>query len=298
MTFWRKEVIDPALDLETVRHVREQLDWIAREPSNPRPYYHLGQLYRMQWKQDQGLGLLLEAVRLDPNFTEAHLALVEMYSVGGDYAAAWRHARAAEASGRREGVELLKRHSIPDRWEERYRSGENIPKEPLPLVERVAATVPAGRALDLACGAGRHALCLASHGWQVTAVDSSPAAIELLQSAAQARDLTVEGVVADLERGEFVIEPESFDLICDTYYLQRGLFPSIRAGVRRGGLALAVIPMIDDSPGVPPMNPDFLLREGELRGYFEGWELLHDHEGGRGAREHSRRAAELLARRP
>ena len=110
--FWRKEVVEFALDQETRRQVREQLEWIAREPGNARPYYHLAQLYRMQWKADEGLALLLEAVRLDPGFAEAHAALTEIYAVREDYGAAWRHARAAEKGGIAAGVELLRRHGI------------------------------------------------------------------------------------------------------------------------------------------------------------------------------------------
>jgi cytochrome c-type biogenesis protein CcmH/NrfG len=112
MSFWRKEVIDFALDNETGAHLREQKEWIAREPANPRPWYNLAQLYRMQWKADEALGLLLEAVRLDEKFTAAHVALVEIYAVREDYPAAWRHARKAEEQGDVRGVELLRRHGV------------------------------------------------------------------------------------------------------------------------------------------------------------------------------------------
>ena len=64
-------------------------------------------------------------------------------------------------------------------WNERYSRGEHIIKEPMPLLVRVASQLPPGRALDLACGAGRHAIFLASRGWQVTAVDASPVGIKL-----------------------------------------------------------------------------------------------------------------------
>ena len=111
--FWRKEVIEFALDHETRGAVEEQLAWIGREPANPRPYYQLAQLLRMQWKQDEGLALLLEAVALDAGFAEAHVALAEIYAVRGDYRAAWRHARAAEEAGNGAAVDLLTRHSAP-----------------------------------------------------------------------------------------------------------------------------------------------------------------------------------------
>ncbi|HTQ53652.1 MAG TPA: tetratricopeptide repeat protein [Bryobacteraceae bacterium] len=112
MSFWRKEVIDFALDRETAAHAREQKEWIAREPSNPRPWYNLAQLYRMNQRQDEALALLLEAVRLDDTCADAHVALTEIYAVRADYAAAWRHARRAEVSGDRRGVDLLGRYDV------------------------------------------------------------------------------------------------------------------------------------------------------------------------------------------
>lgn len=112
MSFWRKDVIDFALDNETAVHLREQKEWIAREPANPRPWYNLAQLYRMQWKPDEAVALLLEAVRLDDTFADAHVALSEIYAVQKDYSAAWRHARKAEEHGDIRGAELLRRHGV------------------------------------------------------------------------------------------------------------------------------------------------------------------------------------------
>jgi Tfp pilus assembly protein PilF len=114
MSFFRREVIDFALDYETRKLAREQLEWIAREPENARPYYQLALIYRMQYEQERALGLLLEAVRLDPGMAEAHLALTEIYAVRGEETAAWRHARLAEANGKKEGVALLQRYQVPE----------------------------------------------------------------------------------------------------------------------------------------------------------------------------------------
>ena len=114
MSFWRDELVDFALDHETRLHMEEQLAWIAREPANAKPYFHLAQFYRMNQKPDKALGLLLESVRLDDTFAEAHAALAEMYVVHGDSAAAWRHARAAEKNGVARAVELLVRYNVPE----------------------------------------------------------------------------------------------------------------------------------------------------------------------------------------
>ena len=114
MSFWRKEVIDFVLDHETLRHIEEQRAFIASNPENPAGYHNLAQLYRIQNRQQEALGLLLEAVRLDPDYADAHLALAEIYAVRNDAPAAWSHARAAERAGDRRAVELLTRHRVPD----------------------------------------------------------------------------------------------------------------------------------------------------------------------------------------
>jgi len=111
---WRKDVIDPALDCETAAHIREQKEWIAREPANPRPWYNLAQLYRLGQKQDEALALLLEAVRLDADCADAHAALAEIYAVRGDYPAALRHARKAGELGNPRAVEMLRRHGVDE----------------------------------------------------------------------------------------------------------------------------------------------------------------------------------------
>jgi thioredoxin-like negative regulator of GroEL len=114
MSFWREEVVQFALSRETQRHMDEQLDWIRKEPSNPRPYYNLAQLYRIDGRTEEALGLLLEAIRVDDSFAEAHASLVEIYAVNGDCAAAWRHARVAERGGVGRGVDLLLRYAVPE----------------------------------------------------------------------------------------------------------------------------------------------------------------------------------------
>lgn len=112
MSFWRQEVIQPALDDETRRQMEEQRAWIAREPGNARPYYHLAQFYRVQGRREEALGLLLEAVRLDDGYAAAHAALAEIYAVKEDYQAAWQHARAAGKAGDSRAAEMLRRYGV------------------------------------------------------------------------------------------------------------------------------------------------------------------------------------------
>jgi tellurite methyltransferase len=183
-------------------------------------------------------------------------------------------------------------------WNERYSRREQIIIEPMPFLVRAVDKLKPGRALDLACGTGRHAIFLAERGWQVTAVDASHVGIELAKAAARERSVEVDWRVADLESGRFEIEVEAYDLIGIFYFLQRDLFPQIRAGVTAGGIFIAAIHMVDEAPDVKPMSQQFLLQPGELRAEFRGWEILHDYEGTPTESGHRRRSAEIVARKP
>ena len=179
-------------------------------------------------------------------------------------------------------------------WDERHRTAaERDDATPLPLVIEAAKQMKPGggkpgRALDLACGAGRNALWLAEQGWSVTAVDGSGAAIELVRKRGSARGVDVNAQVADLEKGEYAIEPSHWDLVVISYYLQRNLFEPAKRGVVPGGV-LAAIVLVGEGR--------FCTTPGELRGYFTGWEILYDREGDPGDSSH-RAVAEILARRP
>jgi SAM-dependent methyltransferase len=181
-------------------------------------------------------------------------------------------------------------------WDERYAKREHINDEPHPLVTKFVSNLPSGSALDVACGLGRHALWLAERGWQVTAVDSSPVAMQILEEQSRDKGLSMNLVAADLERREFPIKSQTYDLIVVCNYLQRDLFSSIREGTRIGGIVIASIPMVDDDASVKPMNPSFLLNPGELRAEFAGWELIHSFEGKLLGRGH-RATADIVARR-
>jgi SAM-dependent methyltransferase len=178
-------------------------------------------------------------------------------------------------------------------WDERYRS-EYMDLAPSPLVVETASKLPAGKALDLACGAGRNALWLAGGGWAVTAVDGAPAAIDILRRRAAELGVPIDARIADLEKHEYRIEPASLDLVVIAYYLQRDLIEPAKLGVRPGGLLLSIVHVT--GPGEEPTYKR--AKPGELKSYFSGWEILQYREGEPHDPTHRRPVAELVARRP
>jgi SAM-dependent methyltransferase len=178
-------------------------------------------------------------------------------------------------------------------WEERYRSGASG-KEDAPtilLIETVAKLAP-GTAIDLACGAGRNALYLAERGWDVTAIDGSGTAIDLLRQRSAARGLHVDAKIADLTAPDFTIQPDAFDLVLIAYYLQRDLFAKAKKAVRPGGVVIAIA----HTPEPGESWSEKRARPGELREFFRDWEILWEYEGPSRDPAHRRPVAEILAR--
>jgi tellurite methyltransferase len=112
---------------------------------------------------------------------------------------------------------------------------------------------------------------------------------------AAASGVVIDFRIADLEAGEFALEENAYDLIVDCNYLQRDLFPRMRAAIRPGGRVVAMLQMVEEAPYVAPMNPAYLLQPGELRAFFAGWQILHDAEVR--PKPRGRMVAELIAQR-
>ncbi|HEY8561256.1 MAG TPA: methyltransferase domain-containing protein [Pyrinomonadaceae bacterium] len=184
----------------------------------------------------------------------------------------------------------------PPNWDERYASGKYSAAEPHRLLISLVEKTNAGKALDLACGAGRNAIFLAENGWLVTAIDNSKVGIEIARARAAEKGVAIDFRAADLEAGQFEIEANAYDLICDFYYLQRDLFAEMKKGVKPGGVVAAAIHIYGENERAGR----FTLREGELKEYFADFEILHYHETAatdRDAGEHHRRTAEMVARK-
>lgn len=174
-------------------------------------------------------------------------------------------------------------------WDQRYRSGQAAFDTPAPLVAKISAGLVPGRALDVACGAGRNAIYLARLGWRVKAMDGSAAAIETLSQ--RAGGSPIETAVVDLQQEPLLLDTGAWDLIVDSYYLQRDLFPLLMRALRPGGILIAIVHLGD------PATPRRMVT-GELRSMFEGWNILHYYEGAPTEACHRQPVAEIAARNP
>ncbi len=122
-------------------------------------------------------------------------------------------------------------------------------------------------------GRGRHALALARQGFHAFGVDVNRAAVSDAMQAAARDGLLVRGWCADLTVSS--LPSDAFDLVVVTRYLQRDLFDALKASVRPGGCVIyETFTVRQLAHGIGPRSPDHLLKPGELRSRFDGWDVL------------------------
>jgi 2-polyprenyl-3-methyl-5-hydroxy-6-metoxy-1,4-benzoquinol methylase len=152
-----------------------------------------------------------------------------------------------------------------ERWNDRYRgdgyfhgmSPAAVLVEHLELILRLA---PGRRALDVACGEGRNAICLARHGFAVTALDIAEQGIAKGQKAAAEAGLAIDFRVVDLESS---FPDGQYDFVLNVNFLLRNLIPHLVSSLAPGGILL-FSSILAGHGGGEWRNPLHLLAPGEL----------------------------------
>ncbi|HEY3515982.1 MAG TPA: methyltransferase domain-containing protein [Gammaproteobacteria bacterium] len=168
-----------------------------------------------------------------------------------------------------------------DKWDARYRDGAYEGRlHPTALLADWLPRLPRGRALDVACGAGRNALYLAANGFSVTALDISSVALDRGRRAALDRGLAIEWLCADLDEDpERVLPAGDFDLIVWARYVHRTLMPHLVARLDLGGSLVCEQHLATDARVAGPTSAGFRLAPGELRASAQGLRIDHSYEG-------------------
>jgi rhodanese-related sulfurtransferase len=159
--------------------------------------------------------------------------------------------------------------------------GPGVLRGPSPwLLENADLLVGGGTVLDVACGRGRHALLLASAGFDVRAIDRDPDAIAFVRDTADQLGLKINAEVVDLET-----EPppdlgsSTYDTLLVFNYLHRPLAASLRAAVKPGGRIFYETFTTRQAERGHPRNPAFLLQVGELAALMAPFTILRSREG-------------------
>ena len=168
-----------------------------------------------------------------------------------------------------------------DKWDARYRDGAYEGRShPTALLATWLPRLPRGRALDVACGAGRNALFLAANGYEVSALDISRVALDRGQRAAAERSLSIDWLCADLDDDpERALPPGRFNLIVWARYVHPTLMPYLIARLAAGGALLCEQHLTTDAPVAGPTSAGFRLAPGELSRSAAGLRIEHSYEG-------------------
>jgi len=187
---------------------------------------------------------------------------------------------------------------VPD-WEERYRSRSVADAEAAAVLQDNVHLLPTrGRALDVACGLGGNALLLARQGLDTYAWDAAATAIEQLAERARAEVLPLTAEVRDVVAAP--PEPESFDVVTVSRFLERALAPALAAALRPGGVLFYQAFTRTRVGDRGPRSERFRLGDNELLSLFADLRILFYREEGRvgyldrGLRDE----AQLVALRP
>jgi SAM-dependent methyltransferase len=148
--------------------------------------------------------------------------------------------------------------------------------------------------LDVASGSGRHALFFARKGHSVVTMERSEESRTSLRDAARSENLSLQIIESDVENMSLL--PDEFDIVVNTLFLYRPLFPQYEATLRPNGLLFFRTFTTDhlDVLGHDKPRRDFLLEPGELRNAFPGLDVVHYEESVEGRRA----IATLVARAP
>ena len=124
-----------------------------------------------------------------------------------------------------------------DQTDLRWSSGPNQ------WIVEVTASLPPGRALDLAAGEGRNAIWLAERGWNATAVDFSAVALERAARIAAERlgDDVTRFSLHRADLATYTPDPHSYDLVLAVYFqvdsaLRSRVLRAAAAAVAPGGM--------------------------------------------------------------
>ena len=159
-----------------------------------------------------------------------------------------------------------------NKWNQRYAEGSYHKNNPVTLVEDWLPGLPVGRALDVACGAGRNAILLAQAGYQVDAIDISPEGLNLARQNAENQGLSINWIEHDLDQPYYF--DTDYDLIIVMWYVNLGLISRLCDCLAKGAYLVCEEHLITDQDVIGPTSLNYRVAPGDLREAVSGLDVL------------------------
>ena len=158
------------------------------------------------------------------------------------------------------------------KWNQRYAEDSYRKTNPVTLLEEWLPKLPVGRALDVACGAGRNALYLARAGFTVDAIEISHEGLKLAHQQAESQGLSINWIEHDLDEN-YAFE-RNYDLIVVMWYVNLALVKQLGECLAPGGYLLCEEHLVSDQETVGPKNDSYRVKPGALAKAVSGLEIL------------------------
>lgn len=137
-------------------------------------------------------------------------------------------------------------------------------------------------ALDMGCSNGRNALHLSQLGFNVTAIDNNPSAIDFLQKIISKEGVAnIKAQVYDINNADIGADYGFIACTVTLMFLSPARVDAVIADMQErtlaGGYNLVVCAMSTEDYPCPVRFP-FTLQAGQLREAYAGWELIKYNE--------------------
>ena len=170
-----------------------------------------------------------------------------------------------------------------DRWNSKYETEVYLfGEKPIPFLVDNVHLLPKGKVLDIAMGEGRNGVYLATQGFEVLGLDISEKGLEKAHNLAEKNNVTIKTKVVDLE--SFTLEPNSYNVILCTYYMQKDLFKQFQSALKPGGMIVVETYNVDYLKYVQ-FSRKWALDTNELLDIFKGLRVIRyqDYDDGKEA---------------
>lgn len=136
--------------------------------------------------------------------------------------------------------------------------------------------------LDMGCSNGRNAVYLGQLGFNVTAIDVNPGAVDMLKGIINEEGLiNIKAQVYDINHASLGVDYSFIACTVTLMFLDPGrvdaVITDMQARTLPGGYNLIVCAM-NTAEHPCPVNFPFTLNVGQLRESYEGWELINYNE--------------------
>mgnify|MGYP002635926918 CR=1 FL=1 len=170
-----------------------------------------------------------------------------------------------------------------ERWNSKYDTEVYLfGEKPIPFLVENAHLLPKGKVLDIAMGEGRNGVYLATQGFEVIGLDISETGLKKAHKLAEKNHVNIETRVVDLET--FELEPNTYDVILCTYYMQRDLYKKFQSALKPGGMIVVETYNVDYLK-YARFNRKWALDTNELLDIFKGLRVIRyqDYDDGKEA---------------